>query len=90
MKIAEHLEITEDYFGFYTPDFLTAIQQKIDDMLIEANPRSYLQSEIEISQDEPTNLSPIKMLNLAWNQFYLKPDDYNTWENNTVQEWLNR
>lgn len=89
-KIAEHLEIQEDYFGFYTQDFLMVIQQKIDDMLVEAAPRQFTQSETEFSQDSLDNLSPIKLLNMAWHQFYTDPQNYNIWETKVISQWLSR
>ena len=61
MKIAGQLEITEDYFGFYTQDFLTIIQQKIDDMLVEANPRQCLKCEVEASQNTTEKFIPNKI-----------------------------
>lgn len=88
MKIAKNLKITEDYFGFYTQDFLTSIQNKIDDMLVETNPRQYLLSEIEVTQDKIESLSPVKLLNLAWHQFFSNKTTYNSWENTVVNQWL--
>lgn len=89
LKIAEHLEITEDYFGFFTQDFITIIQEKIDDMLIETDPCSYEKPEIEESQQDIEKMSPIKLLNLAWDKFYTDQSNYNLWENNAIQKWLN-
>lgn len=88
LKIASYLEITEDYFGFYTQDFLTIIQQKIDDMLIEADPNLYKKSEIEEYQEDIGNMSPIKLFNLAWDKFYSDQNSYNSWENKAIGQWL--
>ncbi len=88
-EIAGNLKITEDYFGFYTHDFLTVIQQKIDDMLIEANPRQYVDSEIDPAEDTNENAPPVKLLNSAWRRFYSNPTDYNAWENDAISYWLN-
>lgn len=88
LKIAEKLEITEDYFGFYTDEFLTIIQTKIDDLLIEAYPLQFDKSEIETSQEDIKVISPIKLLNLAWEKFYSDQCNYNSWENNAIQDWI--
>lgn len=87
-KIAANLKIAEDYFGFYNHDFLINIQQKIDDMLVEASPRQYLESEIDMADSSNENVSPIKLLNSAWHRFYSNPTDYNAWENNGIYNWL--
>ena len=35
--IAEAMDIVEDYYGFYVPEFLPAVQQTLDDMLTETS-----------------------------------------------------
>lgn len=87
-EIAGNLKIAGDYFGFYSSDFLSVIQQKIDDMLVEANARQYLESEIDADDEASDNGQPVKLLNSAWRRFYANPTDYNVWENDAIRSWL--
>jgi hypothetical protein len=86
--IAKVLNIREDYYGFYEPEFLPAVQQTIDDMLIEAEPRCFTDSEVNVTNTDPFNFSPIKLLNQAWYYFFNKSAEYSRWEEQAILIFL--
>ncbi len=86
--IAEAMRIIEDYDGFYDPTFFPVIQQKIDDMLTEAAPREFKESEVSITETESPLTSPIALLNLAWQRFWEDSEGYRVWEENAIATFL--
>lgn len=87
--LAKVLKIEEEYYGFYEPEYLLVIQQTIDDMLVEANPRSFTQEEINVTSAELFGSSPIRLLNQAWQQFVSEPTKYQSWEKKAIEFFLN-
>jgi hypothetical protein len=56
-KIAATMGVIEDYYGFYAGGFLSSIRQTIDDMIVEAAPRSFEAHEVSaelLSASEPS------------------------------------
>jgi hypothetical protein len=87
-KIGVSMGIAEDYYGFYDDSFLGPIQEAIDDMLVEAAPRSFREEELApVATGVPPN-SPVHLLNLAWKQFLDDPDGYRGWEKSLVDDFL--
>ncbi len=86
--IAEVLGVGEDYYGFYEPDFLPAIQQTIDDMLVEAGPRNFTKQEVTASKAQSLSSSPIQLLNQAWHEFLENPAGYSLWEKSAINDFL--
>lgn len=84
--IAKDMKVSEDYFGFYEQEFLNAIQQTIDDMLIEAEPRRFDEQETENS--ELSANSPINLLNQAWKEFFKDAERYGEWERLAIAAYL--
>ena len=77
-KIAQTMEITEDYFGYYEESFLPDLQHTIDDMLIESSPQMF--------NDEEG--SPVRLLNQAWQKFDADSDSYPDWEAQAIEGFL--
>ena len=86
--IANQMSIREDYYGFYVPEFLPAIQQTIDDMLEEASPRRFEGHEVDTSAQDIRLMSPVQLVNQAWHHFYTDASNYSDWENETIRLWL--
>ncbi|MCI0491023.1 MAG: hypothetical protein L0229_30910 [Blastocatellia bacterium] len=86
--IAKQMSVTEDYYGFYVPEFLPAIQQTVDDMLEEASPRHFEDHEVDTSEQDIRLMSPVKLVNQAWHQFYRDTAVYSGWERNVINIWL--
>jgi hypothetical protein len=86
--IAETKGIMEEYYGFYDPGFLPAIQKTIDDMLTEASPRRFTKREIDISKANTPSSSPIHLLNQAWQQFWGDTESYHVWEEEAINAFL--
>jgi hypothetical protein len=85
--IAGTLGLNEDYFGYYEAEFEGAVQETIDDMLTEAQPR--LITERELPGDHSmTFASPIHVLNEAWYQFLTNTDTFPLWEKAAIPELL--
>ncbi len=84
--IAEEMKVNEDYFGFYEAEFLTAIQQTIDDMLTEAEPRHFDEQAVEDS--EASTSSPVPLLNRAWREFFKDVQKYSEWEESVISAYL--
>ena len=86
--IAKTLKVIEDYYGFYEPEFLPAIQQTLNNMLVEADPRSFTPQEVNVPPLESSIYSPIALFNQAWHQFLMNPSEYSVWEKNTINSFL--
>lgn len=87
-QAAEALGIVEDYDGFYDAAFLPIIQQKLEKMLTEANPRQFQASEVSNPETASLFNSPVALLNAAWQKFWDKPEDYRAWEENAIAGFL--
>lgn len=72
---AAAMRITEDYHGFYDERFRGSVEQRLDDMLTEADPH-------RCTADEASGraASPVGLLNLAWLEFHRDPEKFGAWE----------
>ena len=85
-EIAGALGVREDYNGFYDPQFRPLIQQTLDDMLTEAGPVDF--TEQEPSMGAEPSLSPVALLNQAWQFFTADPRTYRAWEEPAITAFL--
>lgn len=93
-KIAATMGVVEDYYGFYTDEFLPSIRQTVDDMIIEAAPRAFEDHEVSAAGLLPldsalTPSSPVQLLNKAWRKFLDDQGGYTAWEKNAIEGLLN-
>lgn len=93
-KIATTMGVVEDYYGFYTDEFLPSIQQTIDDMIVEAAPRAFEAHEVSAAEllrvdSASTPSSPVQLLNQAWRKFLDDEDRYTAWEKKAIESLLN-
>jgi hypothetical protein len=79
--------VVEDYYGFFEPEFQREIQQTIDDMLTESEPRRFTDHEAAGSGSLSAS-SPIHLLNQAWNKFREDAQRYPSWEDAAVAAFL--
>lgn len=86
--IAGAMGVTEDYYGFYESDFLPFIQETIHDMLTEASPRRFTDQEVAASEVDSPSLSPVYLLNQAWQRFWTDPEGYRAWEEKAIRDFL--
>jgi hypothetical protein len=93
-KIAASMGVVEDYYGFYIDELLPSIQQTIDDMIIEAEPRAFEAHEVSAAEllrldstSRPT--SPVQLLNQAWRIFLNYEDTYTEWEKKAIEVLMN-
>jgi hypothetical protein len=77
---AEVMGLTEDYHGFYHDSLAQPVNDTLEDMLEEANPRKYTEPEVTGDNWEPTTDSPVRLLNWAWQVYKKSPETYVTWE----------
>ncbi len=87
-EVATALGVIEDYDGFYDSAFLSVIQNKLDDMIIETTPRGFQESEVSNQESESTFISPVALLNAAWQKFQDDPENYREWEENAIARFL--
>ena len=87
-QIASALGIVENYYGFYHSTFLQIIQQKLDDMLTETEPRAFQELEVAEQESELNFTSPVALLNSAWLKFRDDPSNYQDWEENAISLFL--
>jgi hypothetical protein len=84
--IASEMRVHEDYFGFYEAEFLGMVQQTIEDMLTESDPRRF---DAQVSESAQTMaVSPIVLLNQAWREFYNNAQGYAEWEKVTISSYV--
>ena len=93
-KIATTMGVVEDYYGFYTDEFLPSIQQTIDDMIVEAAPRAFEAHEVSAAEllrvdSASTPSPPVQLLNQAWRKFLDDEDRYTAWEKKAIESLLN-
>jgi hypothetical protein len=86
--IAAGMGVSEDYSGFFEPQFLPAIQQTIDDMLTEAAPYQFTDMPENVSAAASPAESPAHLVNQAWDRFFNNADDYADWEAAAIKDWL--
>jgi len=85
--IADTLGVVEDYYGFYEEEFLPAIWQTLDDMLVEAEPYRFTQRDLGGEEWTPDS-TVAHLLNRAWHHFGSNPDEYSDWERQVVTTFL--
>ena len=83
--IAQEMRVNEDYFGFYETEFLTSVQQTIDDMLTETEPRHFAEQEAVQSSGAR---SPVSLLNSSWREFFKDVQRYSEWEDSAISAYL--
>jgi hypothetical protein len=79
--IADNLNISEEYYGYYDKDFHNHIVRTLDNMIIEANPiqfNDYLKNNI--------HLNYIQILNRAWIKYFESQSKYLEWEKEILGE----
>lgn len=92
-SVAQEMRVKEDYYGYYEGEFLTVVQQTLDDMLEEAGVITYCGSKSgsdesgdvsHISATDMNGASPVMILNQAWRIFNSNSQDYAAWEQKAV------
>ena len=83
--LANARNIEEDYYGYYDASFLPKIQERIQDMITEADPLRYERKEIGESEKATLlKCPPSIILNTAWRKFYSDPYAYVSWEDEMI------
>lgn len=87
-KIATIMDVAEDHYGFYVDEFLPSIRSTLNDMLTEASPYQFTDSDVSSSKWDPKLSSPVHLLNRAWFMFLQNPNEYSKWEEEAVSIFL--
>ncbi|WP_316796366.1 hypothetical protein [Pedobacter agri] len=82
--IAQALDITEDYFGYYTTAYKDDVKEILDYMLIETSPMTYT----NYLHDKEGNPNFLNLIKEAWAKFEDAPDKYVEWEQKSLNELL--
>lgn len=85
--VAQGLSVTEDFHGFYVDSLGPAIEKTIEDMLIEASPRTHTDTEAGGGSWSPDD-SPVRLFNCAWQIYDQGQDEYEEWEQEAVRLML--
>jgi hypothetical protein len=86
--VATTMGMSEDYHGFYDKTFEVAVLKTLDDMLIEAGPRSCSGSEAGVQRDAGRADSIVAVLNEAWQVYISDSAGYPSWESATLRKLL--
>jgi len=86
--VATTMGVSEDYHGFYDKTFEVAVLKTLDDMLIEAGPRSCSGSEAGAQRDAGRADSIVAVLNEAWRVYISDSAGYPSWESATLRKLL--
>ncbi len=76
--IAQALKVQEDHRGFYSEAIGTALTACIEDMLVEAAPRTCTPEEAH--ETGAHAVTPVELCNAAWHHYRADPNDYEAWE----------
>lgn len=87
-NIGAAMDLTEDYYGFYDDSFLDPVQSTIEDMLTETEPRYFQEHEVTAANPDAAPVSPVQLLNTAWQEFLNNPDGYQPWEKRAIESFL--
>ncbi len=79
-EAARIMGVQEDYHGFYHPALARIVEQAIDDMLTETEPRPCSPEEAAGTCWNPATDSPVRLLNWAWQAYLAHPASYPAWE----------
>jgi hypothetical protein len=79
-SIADLLKIKEEYFGYYTFEYETLVNELLEDMLIEAAPIKFYDVDLSANDIDFQNFNYIHLLNLAWKKFIENENLYLDWE----------
>lgn len=82
------MSVLEDYYGYFEDDFRPFIRKTVDDMLTEASPYHFTKEDTSPGERNPMDSTPVHLLNRAWSVFETDPDNYDDWERQAVQTFL--
>lgn len=85
---ARLMGISEDYHGYYDTSLDQAIQQTLEDMLVETEPLRFSSSDVAGGAWSPQTDSPVRLFNWAWQIYQKNSDDYLEWESKQIEKWL--
>jgi len=86
--VATTMSVTEDYHGFYDRSFEQWVLKAVNDMLVEADPRSCSADEADGRQGAPGPGLIVSVLNRAWQAHGEDPEGYAAWETAAIGELL--
>ena len=89
-EVAQLMGIIEDYHGYYDESVDHVVLKTIQDMLIEASPRHFEETEVveDGSLDESSSL--VRLFNSAWEIYLNDFEKYSSWEQNQIETYLKR
>jgi hypothetical protein len=87
-RLAEAIEVPQDYHGFFDPRLLPAIRRTLGDMLTEVGPRAFTSDEAAAHTPITSETTPVALVNSAWQRRLTSARDYGDWETNAIGSWL--
>lgn len=86
--IAKMMNISEDYHGFYDDSLDEIISRTLEDMLVEANPRQFTQTEASGRTWNPSTDSIVRLFNWAWQVYLNDYPNFQDWEEKQIHVLL--
>jgi len=84
-QVADAMKVRQDYHGFYDPSLEEKVARAIDDMLIEAGPRKFTETEAMGLGWESWGDSPVPLFNNAWTMFKKSVTEFGQWEEEVLR-----
>jgi len=85
-QTARLMKINEDYEGTWSEELFEPLQQTLDDMLVETDPRGYKRSELTGGDNASEN--PVALLNRAWLAFNEAPGHFGAVEAKLLKAYI--
>jgi hypothetical protein len=80
--MAYALSIDEDYHGYFVAEAEPVVRSKIEDMLVETDPRAY--DAEDLSKPWQPGCTVVALCAEAWRMFEANPEEYDRWERKTI------
>jgi len=87
-QYATYWNIKEDFYGYYTPDYLHKLFEGLSDMVMEAYPIPFNEHDLNIETFDLNSHNYIQLMNLAWKKFLDNPETYESWEKQIISSIL--
>lgn len=78
--VAQIMQVKEDYHGFYDKSLSEVVAHTIEDMVVEASPRAFSESDVRCERWSPGADSLVPLFNLAWQMYSQNREAYPAWE----------
>jgi hypothetical protein len=86
--VAQATGIEEDYHGFYDNTLEQVVDETLNNMLIETNPRACTEAQAIGGGWVAGTDTPVRLLNWAWQRYRDNREQYTSWETDRITAFL--